>query len=52
MGLYARRRMVNIVVMALSTAATALGLILFVITFIVLALARLLMSRLQQQAGS
>jgi phosphate transport system permease protein len=29
-----------------------LGLILFVITFIVLAIARLLMSRLQQQAGS
>jgi phosphate transport system permease protein len=34
------------------SSLVALGLILFVITFIVLALARLLMSRLQQQAGS
>ncbi|HEY8871785.1 MAG TPA: phosphate ABC transporter permease PstA [Stellaceae bacterium] len=31
MGLYARRRMVNIVVMALSTAATALGLLWLVL---------------------
>jgi len=34
------------------SSLVALGLILFVITFIVLALARLLTSRLQQQAGS
>jgi phosphate transport system permease protein len=34
------------------SSLVALGLILFVITFIVLAIARLLMSRLQQQAGS
>jgi phosphate transport system permease protein len=34
------------------SSLVALGLILFVITFVVLAIARLLMSRLQQQAGS
>ncbi len=34
------------------SSLVALGLILFVITFVVLAIARLLMSRLQQQVGS